>query len=308
MEKSDCSSSAGGPVSAEKVRTVYVWDMDETLILLKSLLDGTYANSFHGGKDLKKSVEIGKKWENLILRVCDDLFYYEEIENYNEPYLNSLSMFDDGKDLSKYDFENDSLSSPNDISNKKKLAYRHRSIADKYKKGLQNLLDEQLINAWNDLYSLTDSFTDGWLSAAHELVRQACGVISTGDDTACNNDSMSLIVTSGSLIPSIAKCLLYKLDDVISHDNIYSSWEVGKMQCFTWIKDQYNSPQTCFCVIGDGWEECKAAQSLKWPFIKVDYRPGNPNRFPGLNKGTLRSYISVMYGTSQSDEEEKQDG
>lgn len=42
-------------------------------------------------------------------------------------------MFDDGKDLSKYDFENDSLSSPNDIANKKKLAYRHRSIADKYK-------------------------------------------------------------------------------------------------------------------------------------------------------------------------------
>lgn len=79
MEKSDCSSSASGLVSSEKVRTVYVWDMDETLILLKSLLDGTYANSFHGGKDLKKSVEIGKKWENLILRVCDELFYYEEV-------------------------------------------------------------------------------------------------------------------------------------------------------------------------------------------------------------------------------------
>jgi hypothetical protein len=30
---------------------------------------------------------------------------------------------------------------------------------------LKNLLDEQLFNAWNDLYSVTDSFTDGWLSA-----------------------------------------------------------------------------------------------------------------------------------------------
>lgn len=79
MEKSGCSSSASGPVSSEKVRTVYVWDMDETLILLKSLLDGTYANSFRGGKDLRKSVEIGKKWENIILRVCDELFYYEEV-------------------------------------------------------------------------------------------------------------------------------------------------------------------------------------------------------------------------------------
>jgi eyes absent homolog 1 len=83
---------------------------------------------------------------------------------------------------------------------------------------------------------------------------------------------------------------------------------VGKLQCFTWIKDQYDSPQTRFCVIGDGIEECNAAQSLKWPFIKVDFRPGNPNRFPGIDKGTLGSYISVMYGASQSDEEEKKDG
>jgi hypothetical protein len=80
MEKSGCSSSnASGLVPSEKVRTVYVWDMDETLILLKSLLDGTYANSFRGGKDMRKSVEIGKKWENIILRVCDELFYYEEV-------------------------------------------------------------------------------------------------------------------------------------------------------------------------------------------------------------------------------------
>ncbi|KAJ3690942.1 hypothetical protein LUZ61_020106 [Rhynchospora tenuis] len=308
MDKTDCSLNASALMSSAKAKTVYVWDMDETLILLKSLLDGTFANSFHGGKDLKKSVEIGKKWENLILKVCDSLFFYEEIENFNEPYLDALSSYDDGKDLLNYDFENDTLSSPNDITNKRRLAYRHRAIADKYKKGLQNLLDEQLLNVWNDLYSLTDNFTDGWLSSAHDLVRQASGVISTGENTACNNNSVSLIVTSGSLIPSLAKCLLYKLDDVISHDNIYSSWEVGKLQCFNWIRDRFDSPQTRFCAIGDGMEECNAAQSLNWPFIKVDFRPGNPNRFPGLNKGTLRSYISVMYGTSESDDEEKKDG
>ncbi|KAJ3690945.1 hypothetical protein LUZ61_020109 [Rhynchospora tenuis] len=288
MDKTSSGLSASAPAPSAKVKTVYVWDMDETLILLKSLLVGTFANSFHGGKDLKKSVEIGKQWENLIRKICESLFFYKEIENFNEPYLDALSMYDDGKDLLNYDFESDFLSSPNDIVNKRKLAYRHRSIADKYKKGLQNLLDDQLLNAWNDLYNLTDSFTDGWLSSAHEVVQQASGVMSIGEDNACNSNSVSLIVTSASLIPSLAKCLLYKLDDVISYDN--------------------TRPHTSFCCIGDGMEECCAAQALNWPFIQVDFRPGNPNRFPGLNKGTIRSYISVMYGTSESDDQEKKDG
>lgn len=35
--------------------------------------------------------------------------------------------------------------------------------------GLQKLLDEPLFNVWNDLYSVTDSFTDGWLSAGKDI-------------------------------------------------------------------------------------------------------------------------------------------
>lgn len=57
-----------------------------------------------------------------------------QIENYNEPYLNSLSEYDDGRDLTSYDFEADSFSSPYDDANKKKLAYRHRAIGEKYAK------------------------------------------------------------------------------------------------------------------------------------------------------------------------------
>jgi hypothetical protein len=37
--------------------------MDETL--LKSLLDGSYAGTFHGLKHCEKSTGIGKRWENL---------------------------------------------------------------------------------------------------------------------------------------------------------------------------------------------------------------------------------------------------
>lgn len=61
------------------VTNVYIWDMDETLILLKSLLYGTYAEAFKGLKDVAKGVKIGKLWEDHILRLCDDLFFYEQV-------------------------------------------------------------------------------------------------------------------------------------------------------------------------------------------------------------------------------------
>lgn len=133
-----CSLTMELSTGARKNRgtNVYIWDMDETLILLKSLLDGTYVQAFGGSKDSRKGIEIGKVWERQILQVCDDHFFYEQIEDYNEPFLLALSEFDDGKDLSDYDFNNDGLSFPSDDSNRRKLAYRHRAIADKYTKVL----------------------------------------------------------------------------------------------------------------------------------------------------------------------------
>lgn len=59
---------------------VYVWDMDETLVLLNSLLKSSYAEAFNGLKDVQKGVEIGRTWENLILQICDDYFFYEQVK------------------------------------------------------------------------------------------------------------------------------------------------------------------------------------------------------------------------------------
>lgn len=58
---------------------VYVWDMDETLILLKSMLNGMYAEAFNGSKDAQIGAEIGKMWEKHILDLCDNYFFYEQV-------------------------------------------------------------------------------------------------------------------------------------------------------------------------------------------------------------------------------------
>ncbi|KAI3918539.1 hypothetical protein MKX01_041859 [Papaver californicum] len=270
--------------SSNKKINVYVWDMDETLILLKSLLNGTYAEGFNGSKD---------------------------IENYNKPLLDSLREYDDGKDLSDYDFSKDGISSPHDDLNIKKLAYRHRIIGHKYEQGLRNVIDQDTMKQLDDLYELTDSYTDRWLSSARAFLEQSSeGKNSTPDLATANgvtesSDSKSgnvtILVTSGSLIPSLVKCFLFRLDDLIMHQKVYSSWDVGKPKCFSWIKDRFNGPNVQFCVIGNGCEECEAAQIMKWPLVQIDHRPSGSHRFPGLTLKTAGYYISVIYEPSNSE-------
>uniref|UniRef100_M1BH93 protein-tyrosine-phosphatase n=1 Tax=Solanum tuberosum TaxID=4113 RepID=M1BH93_SOLTU len=314
---------------------VYIWDMDETLILLKSLINGTYAEAFNGSKNVQSGVEIGKMWENHILQICDDHFFYEQVENCNMPYLDVLKQYDDGRDLTEYDFNKDGFGPPSDDLNKKRLAYRHRAVAHKYKKGLHSILDQDMIKSWSELYDVTDSYTDMWFSAGSLQINddafmckvyvicllkcspspsnaaRACleqcavGDRDLASSTVSTNDAgdtifqhVNILVTSGSLIPSLVKCLLFRLGDLIPSENVYSSWEVGKLQCFSWIKERFNGPNVQFCVIGDGWEECEAAESMRWPFVKIDPLPSSFHRFPGLTPKDLGHYFSVVYGNS----------
>lgn len=290
---------------------VYIWDMDETLILLKSLLDGTYAEAFNGLKNVRNGVDIGKMWETHILKVCDAYFFYEQVENFNQPYLDFLSHSDDGVDLSGYEFSQDGFSPTFDDLNKRKLAYRHRAIAEKYRKGLCNLLNQDVMKLLDNLYDLTDTYTEKWFSSARSCLEECAG--QNRDTNPCINlsnarDAMfqhvNVLVTSGPLVPSLVKCLLFRLDKMIACDKVYSSLEVGKLQCFSWIKDRFNGSDVQFCVVGDGWEECEAAETMKWPFVKIDLQPNSIHQFPGLTSRDLQRYITVVYEKLDQEDEE----
>jgi hypothetical protein len=82
---------------------------------------------------------------------------------------------------------------------------------------------------------------------------------------------------------------------------VYSSWEVRKLQCFKWIKERFDGPNVHFCVIGDGPEECSAARVMKWPFIKIEFYPDSPHRFPGLDMPTIQKYMDAIYESSGKD-------
>ncbi|KAJ1257579.1 hypothetical protein BS78_10G007200 [Paspalum vaginatum] len=282
-------------VVTEKPMNVYIWDMDETLILLRSLLNGSYAGAFNGLKDHYECFQIGKRWESIILELCNEHFFFDEMIRYNEPYLNALSEFDDGRDLASFDFEADCFASFYGGVDKRRRVYRLRTIGEKYAKGLEKILDQDMLKVSTDLYDLTDKYTDGWLTSAHKLLEEALGK-SPEVPAAANSPSIHCIVTAGALIPCLAKCLLCRLDDVVSSENVYSSLKVGKLQCFKWIKERFDNPNVRFCAIGDGREECPAAQAMKWPFIKIELPPDAPHRFPGLDMPTVQAYMDGKDG------------
>jgi uncharacterized membrane protein len=88
-----------------------------------------------------------------------------QVEECNEPFLDSLRQYDDGKDLSRYEFKQDDFSTPTDDLNKRKLAYRHRAVAERYEKGLCPFIDSESMSGLDELYNVTDEYTDRWLSS-----------------------------------------------------------------------------------------------------------------------------------------------
>ncbi|MCO5582360.1 hypothetical protein L7F22_036254 [Adiantum nelumboides] len=286
---------------ASKSPKVLVWDLDETLIIFQTLTTGRFALLFQGAKDLRLSVKLGRRWEKLIIQICDNYFFYEQVEDFNEPNLEAWKKFDDGRDLSTYDFSSDGLGETKDIANNQKLAYRHRWISELYLQGLETLLTAEQLQEWQELYELTDSHTDGWLTAGRTILQSCVESSASETDANCSmglgfTSLVNVLVTSGSLVPSLVKILLFKLNKFFSYEHVYSSTEVGKLQCFYWIRQRFVNPRSKFCVIGDGLDECEAAEALKWPFIKIDPQPYGHLRLPALSVQVINNYMRVIYG------------
>ncbi len=67
------------------------------------------------------------------------------------------------------------------------------------------------------------------------------------------------MVSSGQLIPTLAKMIMFKLSDLLPIQNLFSSVSVGKRTCFRRIKSLYNNK---ILVVGDGREEEIASKEV----------------------------------------------
>uniref|UniRef100_A0A2K6D4S4 Eyes absent homolog n=1 Tax=Macaca nemestrina TaxID=9545 RepID=A0A2K6D4S4_MACNE len=126
-------SSDPSPAGDNEIERVFVWDLDETIIIFHSLLTGTFASRY--GKDTTTSVRIGLMMEEMIFNLADTHLFFNDLEVCD----------DNGQDLSTYNFSADGFHSSAPGTNlclgsgvhggvdwMRKLAFRYRRVKEMY--------------------------------------------------------------------------------------------------------------------------------------------------------------------------------
>ncbi|XP_008284020.1 protein phosphatase EYA3 [Stegastes partitus] len=267
-KKSDSS-----PPADTDLERIFLWDLDETIIIFHSLLTGSYAQKF--GKDPATVLNLGLQMEELIFELADTHLFFNDLEECDQVHVEDVASDDNGQDLSNYNFLADGFNGPSGggasgatttgvqggVEWMRKLAFRYRrlkEIYNNYKRNVGGLLSPMKRELLLRLQSEIENVTDAWLSTALKslLLIQSRG------------KCMNVLVTTTQLVPALAKVLLYGLGDVFPIENIYSATKIGKESCFERIVSRFGKKVT-YVVIGDGRDEEFAAKQHNMPFWRI---------------------------------------
>ncbi|XP_043312819.1 eyes absent homolog 4 isoform X2 [Cervus elaphus] len=253
------------PPPDSDLERVFVWDLDETIIVFHSLLTGSYAQKY--GKDPPMAVTLGLRMEEMIFNLADTHLFFNDLEECDQVHIDDVSSDDNGQDLSTYSFATDGFHAAASSANlclptgvrggvdwMRKLAFRYRRVKElynTYKNNVGGLLGPAKRDAWLQLRAEIEGLTDSWLTNA----LKSLSIIST------RSNCVNVLVTTTQLIPALAKVLLYSLGGAFPIENIYSATKIGKESCFERIVSRFGTNIT-YVVIGDGRDEEHAANQL----------------------------------------------
>ncbi|XP_066434666.1 eyes absent homolog 1 isoform X5 [Eleutherodactylus coqui] len=260
------------PPPDSDLERVFIWDLDETIIVFHSLLTGSYANRY--GRDPPTSVSLGLRMEEMIFNLADTHLFFNDLEECDQVHIDDVSSDDNGQDLSTYNFGTDGFPAAATSANlclatgvrggvdwMRKLAFRYRRVKEiynTYKNNVGGLLGPAKREAWLQLRAEIEALTDSWLT----LALKALTLIHSR--TNCVN----ILVTTTQLIPALAKVLLYGLGVVFPIENIYSATKIGKESCFERIVQRFGR-KVVYVVVGDGVEEEQGAKKHSMPFWRI---------------------------------------
>ncbi|XP_050182132.1 eyes absent homolog 3 isoform X3 [Myiozetetes cayanensis] len=227
--KADTSSSQDS-----ELERVFLWDLDETIIIFHSLLTGSYAQKY--GKDPTLVIGSGLSMEEMIFEVADTHLFFNDLEECDQVHIEDVASDDNGQDLSNYNFSTDGFSGSGSNANHsssvgvqgvdwmRKLAFRYRRVREiynKYKTDVGGLLSPQKREALQRLRTDIEVLTDSWLETALK------SLLLIQSRKNCEN----ILITTTQLMPALAKVLLYGLGEVFPIENIYSATKIGKGLC-----------------------------------------------------------------------------
>ncbi|XP_031423992.1 eyes absent homolog 2 isoform X1 [Clupea harengus] len=270
-------ASDPAPHPDSDIERVFIWDLDETIIIFHSLLTGTFSTRF--GKDSAKAVSLGLWMEEMIFNLADSRLFFNDLEECDQVHIDDVASDDNGQDLSTYNFGTDGFQSTTGggtlclgsgvhggVDWMRKLAFRYRRVKEiynTYKNNVGGLLGSPKRDEWLQLRREMEVLTDLWLTQA----LKALALINS------RPNCVNVLVTTTQLIPALSKVLLYGLGSAFPIENIYSATKTGKCKesCFERITQRFGR-RAVYVVVGDGVEEESVAKKKNMPFWRVTCR------------------------------------
>ena len=114
-----------GELLENEVERVFIWDLDETIIIFHTLITGSHAqqfgkvNYFKCFQNLKKFqdgpslAQLGMQMEELIFTLADSHLFFNDLEECDQVHCDDVAADDNGQDLSTYNFQTDGFRTAN---------------------------------------------------------------------------------------------------------------------------------------------------------------------------------------------------
>lgn len=115
--RSKTQQQQSSPDPENHVERIFVWDLDETIIILHSLLTGTYAQRYQkvndslfvsarldwlflwDAKDAQAAMALGLRIEEIIFNLADAHLFFNDLEECDQVHIDDVSSDDNGQDL-----------------------------------------------------------------------------------------------------------------------------------------------------------------------------------------------------------------
>ncbi|XP_076249589.1 eya transcriptional coactivator and phosphatase 2 isoform X3 [Calliopsis andreniformis] len=269
---------------------IFIWDLDETIVVFHSLLDGRFATKHR--KDPTLLAQVAYRMEEMIFNLADSHFFFNEVEDCDQVHIDDVSSDDNGQDLSSYNFATDGFqcASANNgmclasgvrggVDWMRKLAFRYRKIKEiysNYRNNVGGLLGAAKQEHWLQLRSEIEVLTDNWLTS----VVKCLSLINK------RSHCINILVTTTQLVPALSKVLLFGIGGIFPIENIYSASKIGKESCFGRVVARFGRRCT-YVVIGDDSDEETAARAHNFPFWRINSHSDTQSLYNALEMGFL---------------------
>lgn len=280
-ETPDETLKANSPTKPRVRRRVFIWDLDETLVLFASLYTGTFAQTH--GKEVAPGVALGEQMMTFLLAVLERHFFFSDLHDTDVDHIAHVAGNTTENEIAG--------SRQGNVPEQQQpsVQERYERIREIYeRRGHVDFLHDAN-SEWfairGALIAAIDNFSTGWLHEARQVLEliaesaqsragstqpEAHPETGTSDDNKEEEvENVNVLVTNTQLVPALCKCLIYQLDTFFPIDRVYSSAKVHKYRCFETIMDKYNAPGVEFVAIGDGLEEEHVSLALGLEFHKI---------------------------------------